>query len=419
MATSSTPHLVPSKDQTFPLLRLPAEIREMVYREALVPVGPTEHFQKKPEHLRHPGPNQRDLLMGGSREFWPVLWGTRIGYNRFHFLSRYGPIQDGFTEGSEEVSAKGDETVETLDPILLLNKQISAEAFSVLYKERFFKVSIQDQGFDIGGVYMAPQRCESFRPLEQFACLSKVRNLKISFAIEEQYYPHYYQNVSSWSTNLQFSEADMWQFGSAYIVPAAWNLRLLVQGLLTRCAPLKNIVVEVSCKCTVLQSMGMEVEHETVVQQRFHCPRASLVECLLEPLRRLRISGRITLHSDCIYADQVRGNFDRMAAIVQSEVPPAQDSESSADRRVRVWLELRERLSPMIDACCDKAPSSWVFTPTAVMSSAWSCAQQRKNFPEMDPVLGIDKKLAFPFYIRLGYEILRTWSRVRSDVECP
>ncbi|KAI4192402.1 MAG: hypothetical protein LQ350_008658 [Teloschistes chrysophthalmus] len=43
MATSSTPHLVPSKDQTFPLLRLPPEIREMVYHEALVLISPTNH----------------------------------------------------------------------------------------------------------------------------------------------------------------------------------------------------------------------------------------------------------------------------------------------------------------------------------------------------------------------------------------
>ncbi|KAL9581826.1 MAG: hypothetical protein Q9212_003660 [Teloschistes hypoglaucus] len=415
MATSSTRQDVPSKDQIFPLLQLPAEIREMVYRETLVPVGPTKSFQKKPDHLRHPGPNQRDLLMGGVREFWPVLWKTSIGFGNFRFLSRYGPMQDLSYEGSEEVPATA---YGTLDPILLLNKQISAEAFPILCKERFFKISIQDQGFDIGGVHMAPGRCESFRPLEQFACLSEVRNMKISFAIEEQYYPHYYKNVSSLSTNLQFTEADMWQFRSAYIVPASWNLRLLVQGLLTRSAPLENIVVEMSCKCSVLRSMGKEVVHEKGYPQRWHCPSARLVEELLEPLHRLRISGRITLHSDCIYADQVRADFDRMAAIIQSEVPPAQDSESDADRRVRLWLNLRERLSPMIDACCDKVPSSWVFTPKAVMSSAWSCAPQRKDILEWDSVLDINKRFAFNIYMGLGYEILRTWSRVRSDVDC-
>ncbi|KAI4104931.1 MAG: hypothetical protein L6R37_002974 [Teloschistes peruensis] len=414
MATSSTPPRVPSGEQTFPLLRLPVEIREMIYLEALVPISPTKYFQKKPEHLRHPDPNQRDIPLGGYLDFWPVLWDTNLSFDNFQFLSRNRSMQEGSAEGNE-VLATGDDT---LDPILLLNRQISAEAFPILYKERYFKVSIQDQGFDIGGVHMVPDFFESFRPLEQFACLSEVRNLKISFAIEEQYYPRYYDNLQRWSSALQFSEADMWQFRSAYVVPASYNLRLLVYGLLTRCAPLKTIVVETSCKCSVLRSMGMEVVHEVGYPQRLHCPRPRLVEYLLEPLRRLRISGRITLHSDCIYADKVRTNFDSMAAVIQGSVPPAQNPESDADRRVRVWLGLRERLSPMIDACCDKVPSSWAFTPKAVMSSAWWCAQQQKDMFEMDPVLGMGKRFAFPFYIKLGYEILRTWSRVRSDVEC-
>ncbi|KAL9585782.1 MAG: hypothetical protein Q9203_004104 [Teloschistes exilis] len=414
MATSSTSHRVPSGEQTFPLLRLLIEIREMIYQKALVPISPTRYSQKKPEHLRHPGLNQRQILLGGYGEFWPVLWKTSFTFDNFQLLSMIRSIQEGSVEGNEG-SATGDDT---LDPILLLNKQISAEAFPILYKKRFFKVSIQDQGFDIGGVHMVPQLCESFRPLEQFACLSEVGNMKISFAIEEQYYPRYYQNLQSCSNALQFSEADMWQFRAAYIVPASWNLRLLVHGLLTRCAPLKNIVVETSCKCSVLRSLGMEVVHEEGYPQRWHCPRPRLIEYLLEPLRRLRIAGWITLHSDCVCADQVRPDFDSMAAVIQSSEPPAQDSESNADRRARVWLDLRERLSPMIDACCDEVPSSWAFTPKAVMSSAWWYAQQQKDVFEMDPVLGVGKKFAFPFYIKLGYEILRTWSRVRSDVEC-
>lgn len=318
-------------------------------------------------------------------------------------------MQEGSGEGNGEVLATEDST---LDPILLLNKQISAEAFPILYKERFFNISIQSQGFDIGGVHIAPQRCESFRPLEQFACLSEVRNLKISFAMEEPDYPSYYQNLHVWTHAFPYSMKDIRQFDAAYIAPAAWNLRLLVQGLLSRCARLENIVVETSCKCSVLRSMGMEVVNANEFHHEYprpeNCPRQNQMECLLQPLHRLRISGRITLHSDCRFGSLVRKDFRRMAAVVQSGAPPAQDSESNADRRARVWLDLRERLSPIVDARCNEIPSSWVFTTKELINSTWKQARQETEDVERSKLLAFD--------ICQGYEIVRTWSRVRSDV---
>ncbi|KAL8690572.1 MAG: hypothetical protein Q9218_004006 [Villophora microphyllina] len=114
-------------------------------------------------------------------------------------------------------------------------------------------------------------------------------------------------------------------------------------------------------------------------------------------------------------------SYPSVATVVQSRLP-TEEFEDDSDKRARNWLDLREKLSPIIARCHHGDPENalehWrCLPPTLTMACAWFHIEQRiENVYWDEDGQQISEKEVYEYYMQQGEEILRTWSRVQSDV---
>ncbi|KAL9585093.1 MAG: hypothetical protein Q9212_001719 [Teloschistes hypoglaucus] len=278
---------VPLDKSTFPFMRLPPELRKMVYREVLAPDSATESFTRSPSTVDH-----------------------NFQFTRRFELDNFKLLQDEFANSgitTDELSATSD-IGRHADHLLLVDKAVSGEAMAVLYNQRYFNMRVGRtlvcQGTVIRGL-------ADLMSVDFFTWWPKIRNIKITFD----------------ETSILMGRNDA-RFYSHLMKTTA----MLCHEMVIQFGRLNNIIVELPCFCSALKTRGV-VRAEPLQRHPAYCMSSTCLGYLLGPIAHLR-ANKITLHSCCIALDKVQQTFDHVTADVTNNTPPMIQSH--------VWFDLRK-----------------------------------------------------------------------------
>lgn len=368
MATSPDPQVGQPGKKAFPLMQFPPELRRMVYREALAPDSALDSFTG-PFTDREPiiyGSKYHRLLNSGlfgsqklpnsdslHRELLENVhfddrtevtlydkWAGSVlpdwkppTYDPVHTYPIYpeyvqarskGSVREKLTAG-KNARAQGDSGM-TVHSLLLVDQQISAEALETLYDDCFFKIKIHWAYFDFYGLTIA-------RPADYIpspGLLPKLRNITIAF------------NELMMLLGAEGYNQPYYAAQRAYFPALREPLELLCDEIGAQCHRLKNVVIEVPCWCSTLDRNGI-VRPSREQMEREKCIMPADFEKLLSPLRRLRVTGKVTLDCRCSAVDELEPLFNRLAAIVQSADPIEERLDTE-----KIWFDLKERAKPIL-----------------------------------------------------------------------
>ncbi|KAL8919851.1 MAG: hypothetical protein Q9208_006584 [Pyrenodesmia sp. 3 TL-2023] len=241
----------------FPLLKLPFELRRMVYREILAPGGIDHH-----QAIYGSGVPVENSIQG--------KWGRRR--KRYVAAVQYDKQRANF---------------------LVASKQINAEASVVFYD-------------DIHTAKVAIFRCMSMDTVHSGfpsitlmpTCLPRLRRLEICFRRTRL---GGFPSITSFNNEIG-------------------HFTRLCHELAAQCHALKDVILVLSCTCS-RQGPQSGKWTSPVQNEEDVCFTAEEFEQVLEPLERVRVSRSLQLKSSCKLLEQLQPVFDRSAAVVRSADP--------------------------------------------------------------------------------------------------
>ncbi|KAL8995825.1 MAG: hypothetical protein Q9169_004515 [Polycauliona sp. 2 TL-2023] len=263
----------------FPMLELPSELRNMIYREIVL------------SQVKDPGL-------------------ARL-YDDYGFDTR--------KPGEHHNKPKRDDAMS----LMLTNKQINAEACALLSEERFFQSSINWGNFVHNIVNMADDEIALGR-LSPIELLRTSRNMEIIISSEWLLYH-----------TLGIGLEPLTYGYSAYNHAEA--LSVLCNSLASQSLRFKNVVVAMPCYCTAPDFMA---KYELTPRTDKHrCFPADGLEHLLAPLGRLR-AHRIQFVHECEspHTAELHAIFHGVAATVQSLTPMTGVSKEESEWS-NLWQE--------------------------------------------------------------------------------
>ncbi|KAL8684721.1 MAG: hypothetical protein Q9218_008167 [Villophora microphyllina] len=279
-----------------PFLRLPPELRLVIYEEVLAPASSTAPFT-------HP-------IIEDSMDYT-------------HWTS---PAMKPFASIYIPPNAKPailPSNLKSQDSLLYLNKLIHNEAIEILYSHRYFKAHIGSY-LDIHGFRIMSERFQVF-PHQSPVWMKKVRNLKVTFN----------EDV--------FLIASLRASPGMVALASAREFRYmtcLCHEIARNCPGLERVVVEVPCPCSRRQQQNQGIEaaedhhRSNVAEVRpvRNCITAEGLEHMLAPLRRVRVSRSITFNCRCRSIAKLQPVFDNLGVIMRSITLPVQEPE-------KLWFE--------------------------------------------------------------------------------
>ncbi len=281
----------------FPILELPLELRNMIYREIMLP--PVDDAEMK--RLYHED------------------WKTATYEEE---VERYRKVWETAPNGEEIVSyykdwetATNDEEVEKLrqyhtTKLLLINKQIKAEACKLLSEEHYYQSFVPPYSVYSG----YPDLENPLKDLPPFELLPMVRNTQLTLPVEW---------VSTKFLGYQDYHHDL--FANLLGVPC--------NDLASESPRLKNLTVYLPCGCPDYSEFV--AGYRRAANMQCFCP--DKVAALLAPIRRLRArSIRFVLDCTPQVIAELQPIFQDITAIVQSSEPV-----EPLTSRQKEWFELR------------------------------------------------------------------------------
>ncbi|KAI4097602.1 MAG: hypothetical protein LQ344_000335 [Seirophora lacunosa] len=278
--SAKAPPSSPSEQQQtqmspFPLLKLPLELRRMVYRNILAPEG-IKHHNAVYDH-GEPFSHRADT-----------------------------PLTDPPKWRDEEKHLAAVRHDKQRADLLVLSQQIYTEASEVFWNDiHTTKVAI-DSCMRLDAVV---SRRGFVMPMPTY--LPRIRRIEICNT--------YTQSGGSGSVMMDF-----WRKTSGHFTRLCYELA-------TQCHALKEVVLDLSCACSV-NAHGDQ------------CPTAEGFQRLLEPLELIRVSQSIQLRSVCKNRkEHLQPVFDRVASVLMSS-NPIKELEGSE----LVWWQLMEKGRPFL-----------------------------------------------------------------------
>lgn len=292
----------------FPILHLPLELRNMIYRHAV---------------LSHDDDNEVKGAFG---------WASKL-------------------DAAAEPNASRRSDAANL---LLTNKQLSFEASRILSEERYYRNDT------LWGIFYAlkievaydelPLRCSS--PFELY---SKIRNIDIIIPGLWTYRPSTIQHLQ---TNSEYKDLEFtygWEDYQTKLIGVVCN------DLASCSRRLQNVVVHLPCECTTVDSCLFGRVRESSDSQR--CFPAERLERALAPFRRLRARRfRFILKCHSPFVAEILPILQDIVATVQSSNPVAPLSKDE-----RVWYDLRlEARQKGLEQRC-----TWHLEQAQINMSSW------------------------------------------------
>ncbi|KAL9010081.1 MAG: hypothetical protein Q9173_004947 [Seirophora scorigena] len=278
--SAKAPSSSPSEQQQtqmspFPLLKLPLELRRMVYRNILAPEGINHHNAV-------------------------YDYGVPFGHQAETFLTAPPRWRD-----EEKYLAAVRHNKQRAD-LLVLSQQIYTEASEVFWDDiHTAKVAI-DSCMRLDAVL---SRRGSVMPMPTY--LPRIRRVEIC-------------NLYTQPGGSRRVMMDFWRITSGHFTRLCYELA-------TQCHALKEVVLDVSCACS-MNAYGDE------------CPAAEGFQRLLEPLELIRVSQSIQLRSVCKNRkEHLQPIFDRVASVVMSSNPIKELEHSEL-----IWWQLMEKGRPFL-----------------------------------------------------------------------
>ncbi|KAL8857702.1 MAG: hypothetical protein Q9178_005737 [Gyalolechia marmorata] len=265
----------------FPILGLALELRNMIYREIMLP--PVDDAEMK--RLYH-----KD-------------WKTAIYEEK---VERYHKDCETATNDEECQKLRQYHTTK----LLHINKQIKAEASKLLSEERYYQSFVPSYSAYSG----YPDLENPLKDLPPFELLPTVRNIQLTLPVEW---------VSTKFLGYQDYHHDL--FAKLLSVPC--------NDLASESPRLKNLIVYLPCGCP--DNSRFVARYRKAANMR--CFRPDKVAALLAPIRRLRARS-ISFILDCTsqVVAELQPVFQDISAIVQSSEP-----KEPLTSRQSEWFELR------------------------------------------------------------------------------
>ncbi|KAL8954936.1 MAG: hypothetical protein Q9193_007003 [Seirophora villosa] len=278
--SAKAPPSSPSEQQQtqmspFPLLKLPLELRRMVYRNILAPEG-IQHHNAVYDH-GEPFSHRAELFFQA-----PPKWRD---------------------EEKHLAAVRHDKQRADL---LVLSQQIYAEASEVFWNDiHTAKVTI-DNSMRLDAVL---SRRAWVMPMPTY--LPRIRRIEICNTYTQP----------GGSSQVVF---DYWRKTSGHFTRLCYELA-------TQCHTLKEVVLDLSCACS-MNAHGDE------------CPTAEGFQRLLEPLELIRVSQSVHLRSVCKNRkEHLQPVFDRVASVVMSSNPIKELQGSEL-----IWWQLMDKGRPFL-----------------------------------------------------------------------
>ena len=293
-----------SSGDYFPFMRLPSELRRMIYREVFLwsPVAkdldPSEFLppERAIQSKRLTNIIRRERLIETLR---PRLL-TEVG--RLGRATRYEMYDPDYVNA----------IVQRLSSInlLLVNKQVHDEASEILFKVRFLSIRIDREflGLNLYRSFTAP------------SWLSKIRNLNISIDTE-------------WL--LLF-----WQGGKGYRVLqvnlVVCHLAMFASHIVSHCPELENVIVDMACP-----HQPRNAGKATIA---YGCMTAEELERLFGAIRVFRNLRKIELKvSQCKWPAEIKAIFTPLTAVTTRAGCAKGLSEEE-----KYWLAVWDKAEPLM-----------------------------------------------------------------------
>ncbi|KAL8688670.1 MAG: hypothetical protein Q9218_005479 [Villophora microphyllina] len=261
-----------------------------------------------------------------------------------------------------------------LSNLLLANRQIKDEASSVLFEEGFFHFDVWDSWIDHYQARKPPHEdildphfhetgpARYFRPHQ---ILAKVRNIRITL------------------NEVVFARRE--NSGDVYCSNMSQAMTILCEALSQKCPRLKNVVVEVVCRCPVrriVHSPPNDADYVSAPEDftsrmnsfldlglwrglwfweaEIECFHVDDFDWIIQPLHRLRLSGNIELITSCTQAAtaELHTRFEFVAASVKSKAA-VQDLTAFE----KVYFDVRNTALPFLahdETTASNLSSAWL-----------------------------------------------------------